>query len=171
METIVKREQPLHQPPDERTALTQRLDWQRQTVRLKAEGLSEADAHRAFLPSPLMTVAGLVSHLRWVENSWFEVCLLGEPDLGPWTDGGHPDVEMMVDDVPLERLLDEYDAQCARSREITAGLDLDTVEKAAPPGTNSASLRWILLHMIEETARHNGHLDILRELADGVTGE
>lgn len=167
----MKREQPLAQPPDERTALTQRLDWHRQTVRLKAEGLSEADAHRAFLPSPLMTVAGLVSHLRWVEHGWFEVCLLGEPNRGPWTDGGHPDAEMMVDDVPLARLLDEYDAQCDRSRQITASLELDAVEKAAPVGQRTCSLRYTLLHLIEETARHNGHLDILREFADGTVGE
>ncbi|GAA0906241.1 DinB family protein [Virgisporangium aurantiacum] len=165
------REKTDPQPLDERAALIDRLRFQRQTVRKKAEGLSEADAHRAFLPSPLMTVAGLVSHLRWNEHSWFEVSLLGLPNRGPWTEDGHPDVEMMVDDVPLARLLDEYDEQCARSNEIVAGLPLDTVERSAPDGERACSLRWILLHMIEETARHNGHLDILRELADGVTGE
>jgi uncharacterized damage-inducible protein DinB len=151
--------------------LIDRLRFQRQTVRKKAEGLSEADAHRAFLPSPLMTVAGLVSHLRWNEHSWFEVSLLGLPNRGPWTEDGHPDVEMMVDNVPLAQLLDEYDEQCARSNEIVGGLPLDTVERSAPDGERACSLRWILLHMIEETARHNGHLDILREFADGVTGE
>ena len=165
------REKTDPQPHDERAALIDRLRFQRQTVRKKAEGLSEADAHRAFLPSPLMTVAGLVSHLRWNEHSWFEVSLLGLPNRGPWTEGGHPDVEMMVDDVPLAQLLDEYDEQCARSNEIVAGLPLDTVERSAPDGERACSLRWILLHLIEETARHNGHLDILRELADGVTGE
>ena len=159
------------QPHDERVALIDRLRFQRQTVRMKAEGLSEADAHRAFLPSPLMTVAGLVSHLCWNEHSWFEVSLLGLPNRGPWTEGGHPDVEMMVDNMPLARLLDEYDEQCARSNEILAGLPLDTVERSVPDGERACSLRWILLHMIEETARHNGHLDILREFADGVTGE
>jgi hypothetical protein len=165
------RERTDPQPPDERAALMDRLRFQRQTVRKKADGLSEADAHRAFLPSPLMTVAGLVSHLRWNEHSWFEVSLLGLPNRGPWTEGGHPDVEMMVDDVPLGRLLDEYDGQCARSDEIAAGLPLEAVERSVPDGLHACSLRWILLHMIEETARHNGHLDILRELADGVTGE
>jgi uncharacterized damage-inducible protein DinB len=165
------REKTDPQPPDERAALLERLRFQRQTVRKKAEGLTEADAHRAFVPSPLMTVAGLVSHLRWNEHSWFEVSLLGLPNRGPWTEDGHPDVEMMVDDVPLAQLLDEYDEQCARSDEIVAGLPLDTVERSAPDGTRACSLRWILLHIIEETARHNGHLDILREFADGVTGE
>ena len=165
------RERTDPQPRDERAALLERLRFQRQTVRKKAEGLSEADAHRAFLPSPLMTVAGLVSHLRWNEHSWFEVSLFGLPNRGPWTDDGHPDVEMMVDDVPLAQLLDDYDEQCARSNEIVAVLPLDAVERSVPDGERAASLRWILLHLIEETARHNGHLDILRELADGVTGE
>ena len=159
------------QPHDERAALNDRLRFQRQTVRKKAEGLSEADAHRAFLPSPLMTIAGLVSHLRWNEHSWFEVSLLGLPNRGPWTANGHPDAEMMVDHVPLTQLLGEYDEQCARSSEIADGLPLDAVEREAPSGGTACSLRWILLHMIEETARHNGHLDIMREFADGLTGE
>ncbi|SDL07854.1 Protein of unknown function [Glycomyces sambucus] len=166
----MKRDRALPQPPDERTALYERLRWQRQTVRKKTEGLAEADAHRRFLPSPLMTVAGLVSHLRWVEHSWFEVNLAGLPDRGPWTDED-PDAEMKVDGVPLARLLDEYDAQCARSVEIADATALDAVELAPPPGGEPCSLRWVLLHLIEETARHNGHLDIMREFADGVTGE
>jgi uncharacterized damage-inducible protein DinB len=155
---------------DERTMLNAFLDSHRATVRIKCEGLAEADAHRAVLPSPLMTMAGLVSHLRWVEADWFATCLLGEPDRGPWTDED-PDAEMRVDDVPLAQLLDEYDAQCARSREIAASLDLDVREKGElPDGAEPATLRWILHHMIEETARHNGHLDIIRELVDGTTG-
>jgi uncharacterized damage-inducible protein DinB len=155
---------------DERTLLNAWLDWHRATVRIKCEGLSEQDAHRSLLPtSPLTTVAGLVSHLRWVEHSWFEISLLNLPDRGPWTDED-PDAEMRVDAVPLAQLLDEYDAQCARSREIVAGLDLDTRECGPQSGDDPVSLRWIMLHMIEETARHNGHLDTIRELTDGVTG-
>ena len=77
---------------------------------------------------------------------------------------------MRVDHVPLAQLLDEYDAQCVRSREIVAGLELDVRVRVFPPDTEPVTLRWILLHMIEETSRHNGHLDLLRELADGVKG-
>jgi uncharacterized damage-inducible protein DinB len=167
--TVVSR------PPltsDERTQLTGWLDLQRSFVRMKCEGLGEIDAHRKLLPtSPLMTVAGLVSHLRWVEYSWFTENLLGTPDTGqtPFTEGGHPDAEMFVDDVPLAQLLDEYDSECARSNEILATHSLDDVEKLAPRPTGPASTRYILCHMIEETARHVGHLDILRELLDGQT--
>jgi uncharacterized damage-inducible protein DinB len=158
---------------DERTQLTGWLDHLRSLVRIKCEGLSEADAHRKVLPtSPLMTVAGLVAHLRWVEYSWFTENLQGTPDTGqtPWTEGGHPDAEMFVDDVPLAKLLDEYDAECKRSNEIVAGVSLDDVERAVVRDSGAASTRYILCHMIEETARHLGHLDIIRELLDGATG-
>jgi len=68
---------------DERTQLTGWLDVQRSFVRMKCEGLSEEDAHRKVLPtSPLMTPAGLVAHLRWVEYSWFQLNLIGVPDTG-----------------------------------------------------------------------------------------
>ena len=74
-------------------------------------------------------------------------------------------------DIPLSQLLAEYRAACARSRELVAGLDLDTLSRGSWPGaTEPVTLRWILFHLIEETARHNGHIDILRELADGITG-
>jgi hypothetical protein len=167
----------VHRPPltaDERTQLTGWLDLQRSFVRMKCVGLGEEDAHRKLLPtSPLMTVAGLVSHLRWNEYAWFQLNLIGVPDTGqtPWTEGGHPDAEMLVDDVPLNQLLDEYDAECRRSNETIAGLELDVVEQGpyAAKG-EAASLRYVLCHMIEETARHVGHLDILREILDGRTG-
>jgi hypothetical protein len=159
---------------DERVQLVGWLDHLRSLVRIKCEGLSETDAHRKVLPtSPLMTVAGLVAHLRWVEYSWFSQNLFGTPDHGetPWTEGGHPDAEMFVDDVPLGQLLDEYDAECARSNEIVGGFSLDDVERAVLRDSGEpASLRYILCHMIEETARHLGHLDIIRELIDGATG-
>jgi Protein of unknown function (DUF664) len=150
--------------------LTGWLDWQRATVAMKCEGVSEADARRALLPSSrAMTIAGVVSHLRWVEHGWFEVGFLGEPDRGPSTDDD-PHAGWRVDGVSLARLIDEYDVQCARSRAIVAAHDLDELEAFAPPGLDLVSLRWILGHMVEETARHLDHLDALRELADGVTG-
>jgi hypothetical protein len=110
-----------------------------------------------------------VSHLRWVEYSWFQVVLLGEQDHGPWTEED-PDREMRIAvEVPIAQLLDEYEEQCARYRDLVASLDLDTPSKR-PVSGRPVTLRWILFHLVEETARHNGHLDILRELADGVTG-
>ena len=160
-------------PPawDERTMLTTYLDYVRATVHAKCAGISADDARRALLPtSPLMTVAGLVNHLRWVEESWVAVDLLGGPDEGPWTEDD-PDREMRIAvDQPLEDLLADYERVCAHNREVAASMDLDTRAVRKLNTGEHATLRWILFHLIEETARHNGHLDILRELLDGTTG-
>src|ERR1700722_9055616 len=157
---------------DERTILSTLLDYARDTVHAKCAGLTDTDARRAPLPgSPLMTISGLVSHLRWNEASWFEDRMLGGTIDPPWTDED-PDREFRIAvEVPLTQLLAEYRAACARHSELVASLDLDTPSRGelgwrAGPGT----LRWILFHLVEETARHNGHIDILRELADGTRG-
>jgi uncharacterized damage-inducible protein DinB len=157
---------------DERTVLTTMLDYARDTVHVKCASLSEEDAHRAPLPgSPLMTIAAVVSHLRWVEYYWFDVVLLARSDQAPWTDDD-PDREMRIAaDIPLAQLLAEYSVSCGGYRELVAGLSLDTESRASLSWrTEPLTLRWILQHLVEETARHNGHLDILREMADGVTG-
>jgi uncharacterized damage-inducible protein DinB len=157
---------------DERTLLTGFLDYARATAHAKCEGLSDADAGRAVLPSsPLMTMAGLVNHLRWVEIHWFHTILLGEEDRGPWTDED-PDAEMRLGALtPLSEVLAQYEADCARHRELVATTDLDTPAKRQIREGREVTLRWILHHLIEETARHNGHLDIIRELIDGTTGD
>jgi uncharacterized damage-inducible protein DinB len=156
---------------DERSTLNAMLDYTRATVRAKCEGMSDGAARQAPLPaSPLMTVSGLVSHVRWVEYSWFEVVFLGQQDKGPWTDED-PDREMRIAlDVPLAQLLDDYDAQSSRYRHLVATVDLDDRSQQTMSDGQTVTMRFVLLHLIEETARHNGHLDILREMADGVTG-
>jgi uncharacterized damage-inducible protein DinB len=156
---------------DERTQLVGWLNVQRAIVHLKCEGLTEADAHRQVLPgSPLMTMAGIVSHLRWVENLWFEVLFLGGPAEGPQFDDTTEDADMVVPGVPLARLLAEYASQCAVSNEITAAHPLDETGKHPGFEAGGATLRWMLIHMVEETARHAGHLDAIRELLDGQKG-
>ncbi|GAA1534351.1 DinB family protein [Streptomyces albidochromogenes] len=157
--------------PDERASLATFLDYVRATARAKCDEVSQEDARRAPLPgSPLMTLCGLISHLHWVEYYWFQVVFLGEEDEGPWTDED-PDREMRIAvDIPLADLLSAYETQCARYRKLVADHDLDAEAKRARRDGSPVNLRWILLHLIEETARHNGHLDILRELADGRTG-
>jgi uncharacterized damage-inducible protein DinB len=157
---------------DERTILTTFLDYARDTVHAKCEGLSDADARRAPLPgSPLMTISGLVSHLRWVESSWIEKTQLGGTIAPPWTDDD-PDGEFRIAvQVPLAQLLADYRAACARHRDLVASLPLDTPSKGDLAWrTEPVTLRWVLFHLTEETARHNGHIDILRELADGARG-
>ncbi|KDN87196.1 DinB family protein [Kitasatospora cheerisanensis] len=163
-------------PPswDERTQLTTFLDYARATARAKCEGLSAEDARRSPLPgSPLMTACGLISHLRWVEHWWLEVVFLGQELVGPLADAtdDDPDPEMRTAvDVPLEQLLAEYEEQAERFRQLIADHDLDAKAERPIRDGRHVDLRWILLHLIEETARHNGHLDIVRELLDGRTG-
>jgi uncharacterized damage-inducible protein DinB len=160
-------------PPawDERTQLTTFLDYARDTARAKCEGVSAENARKALLPgSPLMTMSGVINHLRWVEYYWFQVVFLGEEDLGPGTEED-PDREMRIAvDFPLTQLLDEYAEQSTRYRELVAGNDLDKQAQRTIHNGLRVDLRWILYHLIEETARHNGHLDILREILDGTTG-
>ena len=156
---------------DERSMLTEFLDMHRTTVHRKVAGLSDDDAWRRFVPS-LTSAAGILKHLGYVEQSWFRVRLAGETGLPvPWTDE-NPDADFeRADGDTLDGLLDVYDRQCERSREVAASMQLD--DRAAAPGRDGqhTTLRWVLVHMIEETARHNGHLDLIRELTDGQTGE
>jgi uncharacterized damage-inducible protein DinB len=155
---------------DEASMLIAWLDWHRATVFAKTEGLAEDLAHRPLLASsPLMTVAGLVSHLYWVERGWIEHTLLGGPDDQPWT-AEDPDKDFKADGTPVAELLAAYERQCTRNNEVARSLSLDTVSAMERRG-EPVTLRWILLHLIEETARHNGHIDILREMLDGVTGD
>ncbi|MER8094912.1 DinB family protein [Streptomyces goshikiensis] len=156
---------------DERTQLIGWLDLQRSIIQWKCEGISEEDAHRAVLPdSPLMTVAGLVSHMRWTEHCWFQVLFLNRGALENPQFGDEEDRDFKVAGVPLAQLLEEYGAQCAISNEVSAANDLDQTGLNPDFKPGAASLRWILLHMLEETARHAGHLDTIRELLDGETG-
>ncbi|MER5325228.1 DinB family protein [Streptosporangium roseum] len=165
---------PRDRPPyvaDERTQLVGWLDMQRAIIHWKCEGLSDVDAHRPVLPaSPLMTMAGVVSHLRWTEHCWFEALFLGRPATGPQFEGEHDDADMMVEGVPLAQLLEEYDRQCAVSNEIIAAHSLDDVGRHPDFRAAAATLRWMVIHMVEETARHAGHVDAIRELLDGEKG-
>ncbi|KAA9151717.1 DinB family protein [Amycolatopsis acidicola] len=167
-------EQPVRREPEfdggEREQLGDFLDYLRATVLWKCSGLTDEQARRRHVPSELTTIAGLLAHLTYVEGYWFGVVLNGQPD--PWRARFEPDPDAEFRaalEKPLSELRAEYEHQCANSREIAAGLAPgDTVEFKEDSAIN---LRWVLIHLIEETARHAGHLDLLRELTDGATGE
>ena len=154
---------------DERTQLRQVMDYQRATIHLKCEGLTDEQARQRLTPSPLTSIAGVVGHLLWVEYFWF-IHVLGRQDVEfPWSDE-HPDADWEQGDTrSLRELLDAYEEVCERARSVVAALDLDAVPD--PESRRPISVRATMLHMIEETARHAGHIDILRELTDGATGE
>ncbi len=104
---------------DERTVLTTMLDYVRDTVHVKCAGLTDEQARRAPLPgSPLTTISGLVSHLRWVEYYWIRAVLLGEEKHSPPT-ADDPNAEMrMALEIPIARLLAEYRASCEQLRRL-----------------------------------------------------
>jgi uncharacterized damage-inducible protein DinB len=139
------------------------LDWQRATVHRKCASLGEAEARRQVLPTSELTVASLVTHLRRTEWHWFERSFLGAP-------ARDASLDWAVGTEPLDELLEAYDAQCARSRTVVDQHDFDELEAYAPAGIELVSLRWIVGHVVEETARHLGHLDLIREALDGARG-
>ncbi len=148
------------------------LDYHRATLLWKVDGLSEADLRRPLTPSG-MSLLGLVKHLAYVERWWFQAVFAGEDVSFPWTDTD-PDADWRVEgDESAAAIFDLYRAEVARSRAIVAAADLN--DQARRPRTRPSggiqTLRWIVLHMIGETARHNGHADLMREAIDGATGE
>ncbi len=160
---------------DERTMICEFLEEQRAIFALKVSGPSAEQLGRTIAAST-MTLAGLVKHLALVEDSWFQDDFLGIGDPEPWASAPFAEDNdwewhSAVNDDPAY-LLDLYRVACERSRAAVAVADsLDTLAAKADRRTGGPiSLRWILLHMIEETARHNGHADLLREAIDGATG-
>jgi hypothetical protein len=160
---------------DELATLTEFLDYYRAVLSRKTFGLTHDQLNRVLPPSTL-TLAKLVRHLTLVEDDWFRVRFLGlsarEPwASAPWADDRDWEMTTAVDVVP-EQLLADFEAACVDSRRITrdaASLDQLSVE---PDRTGDHyNLRWILVHMIEEYARHAGHADFLRESIDGVIGD
>jgi uncharacterized damage-inducible protein DinB len=162
-------------PPtwDERATLLTMFDHTRACALEKCEGLAEEHVGAAPLrTSPLMSIGGVLNHVRWVEHSWIENRFVGGPDLGPWTHE-EPDREFTLGATePLSETIAGYREQMARTDALIAGLDLDDRSQTPLRDTGEGpTLRWVILHLVEENARHNGHLDILRELADGTRGD
>jgi uncharacterized damage-inducible protein DinB len=171
------------EPPlraDEATTLRAFLDYHRDTLRWKTAGLT-ADQLRTPLPPSDLTLGGLVKHLALVESDWLSVALRGEPLLPPfdtvdWSADRDWDFHSAAADSP-EELRSLFDASVAASDRILdaalaapGGLDALAVREDRR-GHERFSLRWILVHLIEEYARHNGHADLIRESLDGMTGE
>jgi uncharacterized damage-inducible protein DinB len=165
-------------PPEsgpELDQLTNVLDYQRETILQKTDGLTREQLAQQ-LPTSSLTLGGLLNHLALVEDSWFRVRFSGLPDDALWAGidwDADPDYEFRTAaDVEPKELRRRYEAACASSREVVAGaqsLDQLSVEKRQ--NGMHVDLRWVLLHLIEETARHAGHADLLREAVDGATGE
>jgi uncharacterized damage-inducible protein DinB len=158
---------------DERTSLIQFLDFHRATLLWKTQGLSREQLGRT-IPSSKLTLAGLLKHLSLVEDSWVNDRFLGLPSNEPWASApfdDDPDWEFhsAPGDEP-DYLRDLYRETSERASAAIANSSLDDLA-AVPSSGGDWTLRWLLIHLIEETARHNGHADLLREAIDGETGE
>lgn len=156
----------------ERVALLTFLAYQREAVLAVLDDLDERDLRRSVVPSA-WTPLGLVEHLGHAERFWSQCVLAGEvadlpwddhaPAGSPWTSDGHEVADVVA----------FYRRQCDRTDEILAGFALDDMPSLVPRAelpTDVGSVREVVLHLIEETSRHAGHLDIARELLDGRTG-
>ncbi|MGH2785576.1 MAG: DinB family protein [Actinomycetota bacterium] len=180
MEVVVD-EQGRAEPPvaaDETATLLGFLDFQRATFAWKCAGLDAAGL-RATTAASTMTLGGMMKHLALVEDHWFSRSLYGREQEPPWNTvdwDADPNWEWRTaaDDTPDQLFTlwrENVDRSRARVVEALADGGLDRLAQRKWPDGRAPSLRWILCHMIEEYARHNGHADLLRESIDGQTGE
>ncbi|MCA5894018.1 DinB family protein [Isoptericola sp. NEAU-Y5] len=166
---------------DETTTLRGFLDYHRDTLRWKVAGLTAEQLRTPHPPSSL-TLGGLLKHLALVESSWIAEVFDGDAPLAPfdtvdWDADGDWEFHSAADDSPAEllALLDAAVADSDRRLEAAiaagGGLERTSARESRRAGEGAFSLRWILVHLIEEYARHNGHADLLREALDGASGE
>jgi uncharacterized damage-inducible protein DinB len=160
-------------PPEagERETLTAFLDCQRLTLELKCEGLDAGQLARRSVEPSTLSLLGLVRHMAEVERNWFRPVLEGERMTSIFAPGLDWDASFAdVTDADPDEALAAWEAECEHARKLAAAApSLDAAGDRDGRGT--FSLRWILVHLIEEYARHNGHADLLRERIDGATGE
>jgi uncharacterized damage-inducible protein DinB len=174
-------EQGRPEPPpagDETATLLGFLEFQRATLAWKCGGLDAAGL-RATVGASTMTLGGMLKHLALVEDDWCSQSLHGRDPQPPWDTVDWKadrdwDWHSAADDSP-EQLRALWEDAVARSRslvdEALADGGLDRLARRTWPDGRAPSLRWILVHLIEEYARHNGHADLIRESVDGLVGE
>jgi uncharacterized damage-inducible protein DinB len=154
---------------DERTTLIAFLEWQRSTLARKCSGLTAEQLRRRSAAPSTLSLLGLIRHLTEVERGWFRRTLALE-DVGDlYATEADPDADLNdIDDADVEQTFAAWHSECDRASQVIARYQL-TDEGRQRTG-RAVSLRWILVHMVEEYSRHNGHADLLRERIDGATG-
>ena len=154
----------------EREMLDAWLDYHRATLAVKCEGLTDDQLRAQAVPPSSLSLLGLVRHMGEVERSWFRRVLSGEQAPPRYYSDENPDGDF--DDVADAVVADAFGYwrdECAYARERVAAAPSLDVTGTGRQG-EGYSLRWIMVHMIEEYARHNGHADLLRERIDGTVG-
>jgi len=147
------------------------LDYHRATLAMKCEGLSAEQLRSAAIPPSTLSLLGLVRHMAEVERGWFRRTLAGENAPPIYYNAQEADdADFDVAQADVEEPFTRWNEECARARTIVAGAaSLDVVGQQRRG--NTVSLRWIMVHMVEEYARHNGHADLLRQRLDGSVGD
>lgn len=163
-------EDPLGVRRDERETLQGALDWYRAVVEHKVEGLSFEQSKEVMTPTGL-SLLGVIKHLGWVERGWFREIFAGEEVLPIDSEEDNSPEFAIGRDESIESVLGFYRDEVAHSKRIAGGWSLDSLSARRTRFREHVSLRWILVHMLEETARHAGHMDVMREKTDGRTGD
>ena len=162
-------------PPqaDERTTLVAFLRWQRDTLELKCGGLDAADLARRSVEPSTLSLLGLVRHMADVERGWFRRVMAGQDAPPHFYSDTDPDGDFdsaAPDPALVAEAWETWRAEVAfAERFVAESPDLDVTGNEAWRG--AMSLRWVLVHMVEEYARHNGHADLLRQRIDGAVGQ
>jgi hypothetical protein len=158
---------------DEKTMLTGWLDYHRATLMRKCDGLTPEQLVTPSVPPSSLTLLGLVRHLAEVERGWFRLEWAGE-DL-PYLYCSEDNWDGDLDDVSVDGVDEAFatwQQEVEAARAVVAGAALDDVRPRTRRHVGEPlSLRWVVTHLIEEYARHNGHADLLRERIDGAVGE
>ncbi|PRX43057.1 putative damage-inducible protein DinB [Nonomuraea fuscirosea] len=154
---------------DERTVLGNWLEWHRATLAFKCAGLSDEQLRVRSAPPSSLSLLGLVRHMAHVEQSWFRRVLDGEDLPKLWDKDRDNDADFNdVDTASVKEAFEVWQEEIERARAISAAKSLDAV---GDRNGRECSHRYVLVHVIEEYARHNGHADLLRERIDGATGD
>lgn len=154
----------------EREMLRGFLDFHRATLAMKCDGLSDEQLRRASMPPSSLSLLGLVRHLAEVERTWFRKVINGEDIPLVWSPDNDYQAAYDASQSSRSEAFAAWQAEVERSRAIEAGAESLDLTVHAPRWGEDVSLRLVMLHVLLEYGRHNGHADFLREGIDGVTG-
>jgi uncharacterized damage-inducible protein DinB len=144
------------------------LDFQRDTLALRCDGLTGEQPRERAVPPSSLSLLGLVRHMAEGERQWFAMVIGGEQVPYHYYTDDNPEAEFDVDDADVAEAFATWRAECAAARARAAAAP--SLDVTGTQDGRDFSLRWVMVHMIEEYARHNGHADLLRERIDGAVG-
>ncbi|MEW1635511.1 DinB family protein [Streptomyces sp. NPDC093801] len=156
---------------DERETLRAFLDFHRATLAWKCDGLTDEELRRRASPPSTLSLLGLVRHMAEVERQWFRRTIGGDTEVPHlWSDSRDFQAAYDASGATRAEAFAAWEAEVAHSRTVEAAAESLEVTAYVPRWEEDASLRLVMLHMIHEYARHNGHADFLREAIDGTVG-